>query len=234
MKTIDYIYDGLKIVQDSEHLKYGTDALLLSAFARGGGKSSAVDLGCGTGVIALALAYQGKAKHVVGVELQESSAAFASESVELNGYGDKVEIIRADFTDMAPRFYGSFDYAVANPPYMKVDSGKANAYDTMNVARHEVGCDIYSLCKAASRLVKFGGYLYTVYRPDRIADLFDALRSNKFEIKRLTFVCAREDLEPCLVLTEAKLGAAAGTKVTPVFFISDEEKMKRIYEGGSL
>ncbi len=234
MKSIDYIYDGLKIVQDDLHLKYGTDALLLSAFARGTSKARAVDLGCGNGVIALALAYQGKAQSVVGVELQESSAVLARESVAVNGYESKVEILNADFTAMSGEYCGSFDYAVANPPYMKVESGKANAYDTMNVARHEIGCDIYSLCKAASRLVKFGGYLYTVYRPDRITDLFDALRSNKFEIKRLTFVCAREDLEPCLVLTEAKLGAAAGTKVTPVFFISDEEKMKRIYEGGSL
>lgn len=234
MKSIDYIYENLKIVQDEGHLKYGTDALLLSAFARGTSKAKAVDLGCGTGVIALALAYQGKAKHVTGIELQESSVLLAKESVNVNGYEDKVEIIHADLTAMPGNFFGSFDYAVANPPYMKVESGKANLADTMNIARHEVGCDIYSLCKAASKLVKFGGYLYTVYRPDRIADLFDALRSNKFEIKRLTFVCARPELEPCLVLTEAKLGASAGTKVTPVFFISDEEKMKSIYSGGSL
>ena len=234
MKTVDYIYENLRIVQDDKHLKYGTDALLLSAFARGGAKSKAVDLGCGNGVIALALAYLGKAKKTVGIELQESSALLARESVAVNSYEDKVEIIQGDFTDMPSEYFGSFDYAVANPPYMKVESGKANFYDTMNIARHEVGCDIYSLCKAASKLVKFGGYLYTVYRPDRITDLFDALRINKFEIKRLTFVCARPDLEPCLVLTEAKLGAAPGVKVTPVFFISDEEKMKEIYNGGSL
>lgn len=234
LKSIDHIYENLKIVQDDEHLKYGTDALLLSAFVRGTGKQKAVDLGCGTGVIALALAYLGKAKNTVGIEIQESSAALANESVHINGYSDRVQIIHGDFTAMPSEYFGSFDYAAANPPYMKTESGKANLTDTMNIARHEVGCDVYSLCKAASKLVKFGGYFYTVYRPDRISDLFDALRSNKFEIKRLTFVCARPDLAPCLVLTEAKLGAAAGTNVTPVFFISDEEKMKKIYNGGSL
>ncbi len=234
MKSIDYIYENLKIVQDDGHLKYGTDALLLSAFARGTGKANAVDLGCGNGVISLSLAYLKKAKKVVGIELQESSVLLAKESVGINGYEDKVEIMHCDFTAMPSQYFGSFDYAVANPPYMKVESGKPNISGAMNIARHEIGCDIYSLCKAASKLVKFGGYLYTVYRPDRIADLFDALRTNKFEIKRLTFVCARPELEPCLVLTEAKLGASAGTKVTPVFFISDEEKMKNIYNGGSL
>ena len=116
MKSIDYIYDGLKIVQDDSHLKYGTDALLLSAFARGGTKSVAVDLGCGSGVIALALAYQGKAKKVVGIELQESSALLAKESVAVNGYEDKVEILNADFTALGSEYFGSFDYAVANPP----------------------------------------------------------------------------------------------------------------------
>ena len=142
MKSIDYIYDGLKIVQDDLHLKYGTDALLLSAFARGTSKARAVDLGCGNGVIALALAYLNKAQSVVGVELQESSAVLARESVAVNGYESKVEILNADFTAMSGEYCGSFDYAVANPPYMKATSGKACREQERGIARHEIAGDI--------------------------------------------------------------------------------------------
>ena len=170
----------------------------------------------------------------MGIEIQESSALLANESVKINGYENRVEILNADFTDMPSEYFGSFDYAVSNPPYMKNDGGEKNKLDSLNIARHEVSCNIYSLCKAASRLVKFGGDFFTVYRPDRISELFAALKENNFEIKKLTFVCARKELSPCLVLTWAKLGAAPGADVTPILFLSDEEKMKEIYNGGNI
>ncbi len=239
MKSTDYIFPDLMIVQDERHLKYGTDALLLSAFARGGSKKRAVDLGCGNGVIALCLAKANKAQSVVGIELQESSAELAKESVKLNGLEGAVEIRRADLRNVPSCDCGAFDYAVSNPPYMKTHHGKKCELDEKEIARHEVGCDINSLCAAASKYVKFGGELFIVYRPDRISDLFCALRENRFEPKRLTFVCARPELAPCLVLVEAKSEGAVGCNVTPVFYISDSEgntteKMKAVYGGGSI
>lgn len=240
MKTTDFIFEDLAIVQDDDHLKYGTDALLLSAFVKGSKKAKALDLGCGNGVIPLILLHNQKASTAVGVELQESSAALARESSEINGYTERLSIITGDFTAPLPLEAGSFDLVTCNPPYMKCDSGRSCDSECKNIARHEVGCDIYSVCAAAARYVKFGGNFYVVYRPDRISDLFAALRENRFEPKTVTFVCSRPSLAPCLVLVSAKLGAnPGGCNVTPVFFLSNEdgtdtEKTKEIYKGGSL
>lgn len=239
MKNTDSIYAGLNIIQDSRFHKYGTDALLVSAFARGTPTKKALDLGCGGGVISLCLAHLKKAGKVVGVEIQKGSAALAAESVEINGLSDVVEIKVADFTEDIGFPCGYFDYAVANPPYMKATSGKACKGDERNIARHEIGCDIFSVCAAGAKYVKFGGMLYIVYRPDRISDLFAALAKSNFEPKRLCFVYARPSLAPCLVLVQAKSGAKSGCVMMPPFFIEDEagnvtDAMRSVYEGGSI
>lgn len=239
MKTVDSVFENLKIVQDSEHLKYGTDALLLSAFAGGGKNLNAIDLGCGNGIISLCLLHSKKAGLVTGVEILQSSAELARESAEINGLSENFKVENRDFTEVPKELYGAFDYAVSNPPYMKVTSGKPCELDTKNAARHEAFCDVYSLCDSASKYVKFGGYFYVVYRPDRISDLFDALKKSKFEPKRICFVSARPELAPCLMLVEAKSNAATGCTLMPPFFISgsdgeNTEQMKNIYAGGSL
>ena len=240
MKTQDRIFEDLVLVQDSEHLKYGTDALLLSAFVKGNKNARALDLGCGNGVIPLALLHTNKAMSAVGVEIQESSAELSLESAQLNGLSARFSVIHGDFTSELPLEAGSFDYATSNPPYMKADSGRSCKSDHKTMARHEISCDIFSVCKAAARYVKFGGDFYVVYRPDRISDLFAALRENRFEPKTVTFVCARPSLPPCLILVSAKLGAMpGGCKVTPTFFIADEDgketqAMKDLYQARSM
>ena len=109
--------------------------------------------------------------------------------------------------------------------------------DIKNIARHETCGSIYDFCAAASRVLKHGGYFYCVYRPDRLCDLLDALRSNALEAKRITFVHARIDLDPCLVLIEAKKGAGASVKVTKplIMYNSDQsysDDLNFIYENG--
>jgi tRNA1(Val) A37 N6-methylase TrmN6 len=123
---------------------------------------------------------------------------------------------------------------------MTVDSGRANALSKKNAARHEVFGTIYDFCATASRIVKFGGTFLTVYRPDRLIDLIHALRENSLEPKRMTFVHADTDMEPSMVLTEAKRGGKCGLYLTPPLIIYKDNThseyssdMQYIMENGS-
>ncbi|MBC7590149.1 MAG: methyltransferase [Salinibacterium sp.] len=126
----------------------GTRALL-GALGRGHDRvdpfDSAVDLGCGTGILAAALARQNPAARIVATD--ESAAAVASTTLTMQANGLAVAITRDDAgSEIADR---SIDLVVLNPPFhtgAAVHSGVST-----------------KLFEAASRMLRPGGELWTVY-----------------------------------------------------------------------
>ncbi len=235
-KIID-INDGLRLIEKKDGLTFGTDAYLLSAYVRAHTRAVGVDLGSGTGVIPLLLLNKGKLARMHAIELQSDFAELICRNAELNGLTDRLTVHCADVRDVsAETVGGTADIAVSNPPYMKV-TGKANESEYKNIARHEVAGGIGDFCAAAYRVLKHGGLFYTVWRPDRLSELVCALSAAKLEPKRMTFVHARSELAPCLVLCEAKKGAAPGMYVTPPLIMYTDgsnytDTLTKIYETG--
>ncbi|MBP3375276.1 MAG: methyltransferase [Clostridia bacterium] len=227
-KTIK-INDELTLIQKVNGLTFGTDAYLLSAFAKGGAKQICADLGSGTGVIPLLMAQSDKYKKIFAVEIQKDFASLIKRNAKQNSLEDRIIPLSADVREIkATDVGGEIDAVTANPPYMKVDSGKRNEYDEKFIARHEVCGDINDFCACAYRLLKHGGKFYTVWRPDRLCDLVFSLRSNRLEPKLMTFVCATTESEPSMVLVQSTKGAASGAKITrPLILHKSLEDAKR-------
>ena len=176
----------------------------------------------------------------VWIEIQKEIAEIAVKNVEINGFSEKIDVICRDIREKDVSMNGAFGVVFSNPPYMKTDSGKANVYDEKNIARHEVCGDIRDFCIAAKRLLKFGGVFAVVYRPDRLCDLFSAMRESTLEPKRITFVHADTRAEPSMALVEAKKGGRCGLMVTkPLIIYADmthtdySDDMNYIMENGS-
>ncbi len=231
------INEGLRLIEKRSGLTFGTDAYLLSAYVRGSGRSVCVDLGSGTGVISLLMLSKKKAARIHAVELQAEFAELIERNGELNGLSDRLCVHASDVRDLKDTdFPETVDTVVSNPPYMKC-SGKANESDYKNIARHETAGSIGDFCSAAGRILKHGGLFYVVFRPDRMTELMTALTEAKLEPKRITFVHARAELPPCLMLCEAKKGASHGCYVTPPLIMYKEgstytDELTRIYERG--
>ena len=236
-ETLTDINDGLKLIQKSDGLTFGTDAYLLAAYVRRQTRAVAADLGSGTGIIPLLMLSRGKIAQLHAIELQEDFAELIERNAELNGYSERLFPVCADVREVGTDMFGApLDVVVSNPPYMK-PSGKANESERKNIARHELAGGIADFCGAASRLLKHGGLFYVVWRPDRLTDLICAMRDTGIEPKRMTFVHARAELAPCLVLCEAKKGAASGMYVTPPLIMYERDSvytktLTKIYETG--
>ena len=222
------INESLTLIQNRNGLTFGTDAYLLAAFAAGGAKKTCADLGSGTGVIPLLCASKNKYKKIYAVEIQPSFATLIERNAEVNGLSDKISALSLDVRALKPEHLeGEIDEATANPPYMKLDSGKRNEHDEKFIARHEVCGDIGDFCAAAARILKHGGNFYTVWRPDRLTDLMFALRSHRLEPKLITFVHATPESQPSIVLIRSKKGAASGCTLTrPLFLHKNAEDAK--------
>lgn len=215
-ERLDEVNEDLQLIQIRDGLTFGTDAYLLAAYMSEARVKNAVELGGGTGIISLLTATKGRAENIVCAEVQTEFCDLIRRNATLNGLDDKITARHADIRELSPADLGfEADTVFTNPPYMKTDSGKRNESDAKYIARHEVFGSIYDFCRAADKLLKYGGKFFCVWRPDRLSDLMDAMRQNHLEPKRMTFVHADTDSIPSAVLVEAKKGASPSLILTP-------------------
>lgn len=237
-ERINEINDSLRLIEKKDSLTFGTDAYLLSAALPKRQRHIGIELGCGSGVISLLALNRKKCAHVYGIEVQEEIAGVAKRNAELNGMEECFTVIGKDLRSVKASDIGTeADVVFSNPPYMKADSGKANGNDFKNISRHEVFGQIEDFCACASRLLKHGGSFYVVYRPDRMIDLFCALRSNGLEPKKVLYIHTNSSTPPSLLIVQAKKGAKSGIVISKPLIMFNEgtneytDTVKKIYDG---
>lgn len=212
----DLIIDQLKVIQHEKEFCFSLDAILLSHFATVKPDIKAVDLGTGTGVIALLLAARG-AQHVTGVELSLSMADMAKRSVTLNKLKEKVAIIQGDLCkvkDILPS--DNYDLVVSNPPYRPVGGGYVSPNDKVAQAKHEVTATLNDVVNAARYLLKYRrGRFAMVHLPERMAEILTAMSHAGIEPKRLQLVYSSIAKKPTMLLVEGIRGAKPGLEVLP-------------------
>ena len=239
METFLTVNDALKLIQRTEGLTFGTDALLLAGYIDSK-YANALEIGAGSGIISLLLLSRNKAERVTALEVQSEYAELCRRNAELNGFGDRLNAVCADAREYRYKSDELYGAVLTNPPYMKSDSGKRCDEDEKNIARHEIFGDIADFCQCAMKNMKYGGDFYAVYRPDRLCDLIDGMRRAKIEPKRITFVHADLRSESSMVLIKARYGGKSGAYLTPPLIIYGDashreytEDMQYVLDNGS-
>lgn len=239
MEKITTVNDDIKLIQRTEGLTFGTDALLLAGYIDSRYKS-ALELGAGSGIISMLTLSRGKTERVTALEIQREYAELCKRNAELNGFDTSLDAVCEDVRSYRYRSDELYDAVFTNPPYMKTDSGKRCEYDEKNIARHEVNGDIRDFCQCAMKNMRYGGDFYAVYRPDRLCDLLCAMRETRLEPKRITFVHADRASEASMALVKARYGGKSGAYLTPPLIIYRDiahreytDEMNYIMEKGS-
>jgi tRNA1Val (adenine37-N6)-methyltransferase len=228
--------DGLTIIQRKGGFCFGIDAVLLSGYAKVKRGERVLDMCCGNGVIPLLLSAKSKASEYVGVEYQQEVAELAARSVAMNKLEDRIKIINADIKNIKDYLDGEFEVITCNPPYMKVGNGAVSDFSTKAIARHEIMCNIDDVFAAAGKMLKYGGRMYIVHRPERLCDIVTAAREHKIEPKNMRMVHTHIDKAPVLLLMELLKGGAASLKVDKPLIIYGEDgkytpEVNKIYYG---
>jgi tRNA1Val (adenine37-N6)-methyltransferase len=238
-ETLDTLFGGrLKIVQHRHGYRFSIDAPILAHFAGPAAQEPVVDLGCGTGVVALILAFKFGLGRITAIELQPRLAGLAERNVAANGLEGKIRVVTADLGDAASLPAGEAASVVCNPPYRRLGTGRVNPRDEQALARHELRADLAQVAAAAARLLKNKGRLFIIYPAPRLAALFAALREHSLEPKRLRLVHSRQGEEAVLALAQALKGGGEGLKVEPPLFVYTPEgeycpEVSSFFEAGS-
>lgn len=112
----DFRFKQFAVSQDAAAMKVGTDGVLLGAWTPVDGATHALDVGSGTGLIALMLAQRG-VKRITGVEIDPAAAEEARRNVARSPWPDSISIINTDFRQFTPGV--TYDLIVSNPPFFE-------------------------------------------------------------------------------------------------------------------
>ncbi len=151
----DYFkFKQFTVVQRHCAMKVGTDGTLLGAWANGGKRI--LDVGTGTGLIALMTAQRFPDASVLGIDIDEMAVRQAKENVEASPFAGRIDIARCDMAQME----GRFDAIVCNPPFF-VDALTCPD-ERRTMARHAATLTYRQLMSAAWRMLDDGGQLSVV------------------------------------------------------------------------
>lgn len=118
-----FTFKQFTIHQDRCAMKVGTDGVLLGAWAPLDHHPQRIlDVGAGTGLIALMLAQRSDASEIDAVEVDEDAYEQCVENFEASPWGDRLFCYHADIRELADDPEEPYDLIVANPPYFSEDT----------------------------------------------------------------------------------------------------------------
>lgn len=211
METVERL-GRCTLIQDGHCFRLGGDSVALGGFATVRRGWRVCDLGCGSGALGLLLLERAAALTLTGVELDPVAAALAGRNFAANGVTGRV--VTGDLRDAALLPAGQWDLAVSNPPWFAQGRGVSGGG-----ARCEEGCTLAELCTAAARLLRNGGRFALVHRPERLVEVFAALRVCGLEPKRLRLAQHTLSAPPSAALIEAVRQGKPGLEVLPVLLL---------------
>lgn len=149
-------------------MKVGTDGTLLGAWANAPeGASRILDIGTGTGLIALMMAQRFPDAQIIGIDIDSDATIQARENVAASPFADRIMINRKDATKFEDK--EGFDAIVSNPPYF-VDSLTCPG-EQRTMARHAVTLNYQTLMHTANKLLKNDGIISIVIPTENIEDI---------------------------------------------------------------
>ncbi len=173
-------------------MKVGTDGTLVGAWGIVERARRILDIGTGTGLIALMAAQRNPDAMVVGVEIDAEAAAQAQENVRQSPWGQRIEIVHADVKDYVPG--EGFDAILSNPPYF-VNALKCPDA-VRSTARHTDGLPFGDLMRHVARLLNPDGVFSVIIPTAAVQDIIGFGIDNRLFPVRKTWVQTTPKAQP--------------------------------------
>ncbi len=166
------------IEQDLCAMKVGTDGVLLGAWAEGGRR--VLDIGCGTGVVALMVAQRCPEASVTAIDIMADCCRQAVANVEKSPWSDRIEVVNLSLQDFSRRAVeggaeggstGLYDCIVSNPPFF--EASLKNPDKARATARHNDALPFGVLAKCVSALLTQDGTFSVVMAEECCRDFIN-------------------------------------------------------------
>lgn len=192
-------------------MKVGTDGVLLGAWARVEHSRRILDMGTGTGLVALMAAQRSQAD-IVAIDLDADAVAQAAENVAASPWESRIQVVQADARQVESGktfHFQLFDAILCNPPFFENSLKSPDVARTM--ARHTDTLSFDELARSAARLLSPEGELSVVIPYDRAHDMTVSAACCGLFATRQTVIVSVEGGKPKRMLMAFNREGAAHT-----------------------
>jgi tRNA1Val (adenine37-N6)-methyltransferase len=187
MSNAWFHFKQFTIQQEHAAMKVGTDGVLLGAWASVPGPQSRVlDVGCGTGLIALMVAQRTKLVAVDALEIDPSSARQAEENFQNSPWKERIQCIQSSFQDYSSQCKSRYDLIICNPPFFS-GSSKTPSKE-LNLARHDDSLSLEDIFRGSISLMKKTTIISLILPFQKETQATDLITEHNMYCNRLTRV----------------------------------------------
>ncbi|PZX20667.1 tRNA1Val (adenine37-N6)-methyltransferase [Breznakibacter xylanolyticus] len=187
-------------------MKVGTDGVLLGAWADAATATRLLDVGTGSGLLALMMAQRFPHVAITAIDLVDSAVAQACENVLLSPWGERIDVIQVSLQAYAQEPAHRFETIVCNPPYFTNSLTAPDAHRT--AARHNHTLPFHELAHGVERLLTSDGNFCVVLPADQYDIICTAMKEVGMIPHRLLRVYPLPHKPAKRVLIEFRRGAS--------------------------
>lgn len=203
MSERNFRFKKFTVHQEHASFKVTTDSVLLGAWAAVEEAENILDIGTGTGLLAL-MAAQRSDSRIVALEPDRNSFMQAGVNITASPWHERITLLHTSIQDYKPEGNLLFNAIITNPPYF-VDS-LVNPCESKARTRHTVTLSHADLAGAAARLLAQAGILHLVLPVNEAVRFIALARDFNLHCRKRMFIRATPDLPPARVLMSLQRG----------------------------
>jgi tRNA1Val (adenine37-N6)-methyltransferase len=194
----DYFrFKQFTIKQGAAAFKVTTDSVILGAWVDLSKADRVLDIGTGTGLLAL-MAAQRSSSLITAIEPDRESFLQAEYNISASPWADRISLLNCTLQDFVTSATGKFDVIISNPPYFVGSLHNPDPRKAM--ARHAATMPAESLIKASLALLSVRGRVNLVLPVEEGKRLIEVADKNGLWCNRLMYVKPTPHVEPKRVL----------------------------------
>jgi tRNA1Val (adenine37-N6)-methyltransferase len=176
-------------------MKVTTDACLFGAWvaeevrsrdpiAIGSGARSSLDIGTGTGLLALMLAQKNSETNILAIEIDKDAAEQAANNIDSSLWKDQVDILEANVKEFS--FPENFDLIISNPPFYEKELRSET--DKKNIAHHSEDLTLKELLNIIKNNLNPDGNFFLLLPYKRNDEMKKLFRDHELHVSKMIFV----------------------------------------------
>ena len=203
MSKKPFIFKQFEVQQDRCAMKIGTDGVLLGAWADiQENTNSILDIGTGTGVIALMVAQRSSAQLIDALEIDENAYEQAVENFEQSDWGDRLFCYHAEFGEFVEEMQDEekYDLIISNPPFYNSDYKTTS--EERDIARFQDALPFELLLEGSTYLLSENGKLAVIIPKNQEEYFLDVAKNFGLFPEKITYVkgSPTTEIKRCLIL----------------------------------
>lgn len=172
-------FKAFTVQQEANAHKIGTDAMLLGAFIDASKHSLGLDIGAGTGVLALMIAQRNPTIHLTCIEIDQKSAEECRENSNASPWLNRITTLHADFTQYD--FQQKFDLIFTNPPYYFTDNSSNESNER---TKHTTIDKLAEWISKIKVLLTFAGEFWVIWPSETSEQVIEIAFNNQLFVSK--------------------------------------------------